>query len=290
MSKTLKKRQFTGGLYTIPAMILLIMLLIVPLGYTLYCSLFPFKYMMRGSFLGLQNFKEILKSPRIQYSFYITFIVTFAATAISIVVGLLLALWIDKRTGLFAYWIQLIGLIPWVISMVVAGLLWRWLFNVDLGLFNVIVRALGGTTIDVINKRIPAIIGLIFVMAWRTIGYAMVMILAGLKGLDGNLIEAAQIDGASGLQTLFKIKLPIIKSSVLLSTIVLTVSNFTNNTVPKVLTAGGPVNATNVVTLEQYNLSFVYYEFGRSSAFSILIMLVTTLIIAAYIKVAKFEI
>jgi len=290
MSNTLKKRNLFGGLYTVPAMILLIMLLIVPLGYTLYCSLFPFKYMMRGSFQGLNNFIEILKSPRIQYSFYITFIVTFSATAISIVVGLLLALWIDKRTGLFAYWIQLIGLIPWVISMVVAGLLWRWLFNVDLGLFNVIIRAFGWNTIDVVNKRIPAIIGLIFVMSWRTIGYAMVMILAGLKGIDADLIEAAQIDGASPVQTLFRIKLPIIKSSVLLSTIVLTVSNFTNNTVPKVLTGGGPVNATNVVTLEQYNLSFVYYEFGRSSALSILIMIVTILIIAAYIKVAKFEI
>ena len=143
--------------------------------------------------------------------------------------------------------------------------------------------------IYVIQNRNSAIIALIFVMSWRTIGYSMVMLLAGLKGIDGTLLEAARVDGATFLQTLFRIRLPLIKSNLLLSTIVLTVSNFTNNTVPKVLTSGGPANATNVITLEQYNLSFVYYEFGRSSALSVLIMAVVVVIIACYIKVAKYE-
>ena len=290
----MNKKQISNinlsGFYILPAAILLIMLLIVPLLYALYSSFFPFRYMMQGEFLGFENYIECLTSPRILQSFLFTFILTISSTGISIVIGLLLALWIDKRTGFFAYFIQMIGLIPWVISMVVAGLLWRWLFNTELGLFNVFIRSLGLRSIAVIHEKNPARIAMVFVMSWRTIGYAMVMVLAGLKGIDHNLIEASHIDGANSLQTLFKIKLPIIKSSVLLSTIVLTVSNFTNNTVPKVLTGGGPVNATNVVTLEQYNLSFVYYEFGRSSALSVLIMLVTIVIIAFYIKVAKYEI
>lgn len=285
-----RKKVNLSGFYTLPAAFLLIMLLIVPLIYALYCSFYPYKYMMKGSFVGLNNYIECLTNPRILQSFFVTIYVTFAATASSILLGLLLALWIDKRSGFFAYSIEMIGLIPWVISMVVAGLLWRWLFNSELGLFNVIIRAMGLPSIDVIQEKNAAKIALIFVMSWRTVGYAMVMILAGLKGVDDSLIEAARIDGANESQTLFRIKLPIIKSIVLLSTIVLTVSNFTNNTVPKVLTGGGPVNATNVVTLEQYNLSFVYFEFGRSSALSVLIMLVTVVIIAFYIKVAKYEI
>ncbi len=288
--KMSQKRRIGGLFYTLPAMSLLILLLIVPLIYTIYCSLYQFKYMMKGNFVGLNNFIYCLTDDRIRNSMITTIGVTLAATAISIVAGLLLALWIDKRGGLFAYIIELIGLVPWVISMVVAGLLWRWLFNGDLGLFNVALRMLGFKPIYVVQTRIPAIVALIFVMSWRTIGYAMILILAGLKGLDHSLIEAARVDGATRLQTLFRVKLPLIKSQVLLSTIVLTVSNFTNNTIPKVLTSGGPVNATNVVTLEQYNLSFMYYEFGRSSALSILIMLATTVIIACYIKVAKYEI
>ncbi len=285
-----KKKINLSILYTVPASLLLIMFLIIPLIFALYCSFYQYKYMMQGSFVGLANYIECFVTPRISQSFLITFIVTFASTAISIFLGLVLALWIDRRSGLFAYFIEMIGLIPWVISMVVAGLLWRWMFNAELGLFNVIIRAMGFAGVDVIQNKTAAQVALIFVLSWRTIGYAMVMILAGLKGIDDTLIEASHIDGANSLQTLFLIKLPMIKSSVLLSTIVLTVSNFTNNTVPKVLTGGGPVNATNVVTLEQYNLSFVYYEFGKSSALSVLIMICTVIIIACYIKVAKYKI
>ena len=76
----------------------------------------------------------------------------------------------------------------------------------------------------------------------------------------------------------------------LLSIIVLTVSNFTNNTVPKVLTSGGPNDATNVITLFQYNLAFRYYQFGTSAALSIIIMLITSLIIVLYIKISDYRI
>lgn len=282
-------RRCANAFYTLPAMILLFIFLIVPLGYTVYCGMYQYKYMVKGKFMGLENFIYCLTDATIRDSFLTTLLITFVATAISIVLGLLLALWIDSRTGWFSYLIEMIGLIPWVISMVVAGLLWRWLFHADLGLFNIFLKFLGLDPINVVQQRTPALIALIFVMSWRTIGYAMIMILAGLKGLDHTLLEAAKVDGANPIQTLFRIKLPLIKSSVLLSTIVLTVSNFTNNTVPKVLTSGGPLNATNVITLQQYNMSFTYYEFGRSSALSVLVMIVTVIIIACYMKVAKYE-
>ena len=287
---TKKWARSLGGLYTLPAMFLLVMLMIVPLGYTIHTSLYQFKYMMQGQYMGFANYLYCFRDATILQSFVTTLYVTFASTAISMVLGLALALWIDRRGGLFAYSIEMIGLIPWVISMVVAGLLWRWLFNGDLGLFNVVLKLLGMEPVYVIQNKVSAVLALIFVMSWRTVGYAMIMLLAGLKGLDGAVLEAARVDGASAPQMLFLIKLPLIKSQVLLSTIVLTVSNFTNNTVPKVLTSGGPVNATNVITLQQYNLSFVYYEFGRSAALSVLIMAVTVVIIACYIKVARYRI
>lgn len=289
MQKQNSLKRFFGGAYIWPAMFLLLALLIVPLIYTVYSVFFQYKYMMKGNFVGFQNYIYCLADKKIRASFVTTVWVTIAATAISIVGGLLMALWIDRRGGFFSYLIEMVGLIPWVISMVVAGLLWRWLFNGDLGLFNLILKGLGMEPIYVIQNRNSAIIALIFVMSWRTIGYSMVMLLAGLKGIDGTLLEAARVDGATFWQTLFRIRLPLIKSNLLLSTIVLTVSNFTNNTVPKVLTSGGPANATNVITLEQYNLSFVYYEFGRSSALSVLIIAVVVVIIACYIKVAKYE-
>lgn len=263
--------------------------LLFPLFYAIYCGMFQFKYMNKGPFLGLQNYIWCLTDKTILNTFKVTFIVTFSSTIISVVMGLLLALWIDKKKGLYSYCIELIGLIPWVISMVVAGILWRWILNGELGLLGLITNKLGIKSIYLFNKGTSSLITMILVMAWRTVGYAMVMLLAGLKSIDSNLIEASSIDGANSFQQLYLIKLPLILTNFLLSLIVLTVSNLTNNTVPRVLTAGGPANATNVVTLQQYIMSFDYYEFGRSSALSLLVMLATVIIIYFYMKVTKYE-
>lgn len=290
MKKSLTKHRNLSGFYIAPAMAVLILCLILPLFYTVYCSLFKLDYLVNGGFVGLKNYVTLLTDRKVQDSLLLTLGITLISTLLSVLLGLAMALWIDRKTGFFAYLIEMLGLVPWVISMVVAGLLWRWLFHGDLGLFNMILRMFGLDPVYVVQNKVPAIIALIFVMVWRLVGYAMIMILAGLKGLDGGLIEAAKVDGASPLQLLIYIKLPLIKSSVLLSTIVLTISNFTNNTVPKVLTGGGPSNATNVITLYQYNLGFQYYKFGTSAALSVLIMLITSLIIVLYIKVSNYRI
>ena len=290
MKKSLTKHKNLSGFYIAPAMAVLILCLILPLFYTMYCSLFKLDYLVNGGFVGIKNYVTLLTDRKVQDSLLLTLGITLISTLLSVLLGLAMALWIDRKTGFFAYLIEMLGLVPWVISMVVAGLLWRWLFHGDLGLFNMILRMFGLNPVYVVQNKIPAIIALIFVMVWRLVGYAMIMILAGLKGLDGGLIEAAKVDGASPFQLLIYIKLPLIKSSVLLSTIVLTISNFTNNTVPKVLTGGGPSNATNVITLYQYNLGFQYYKFGTSAALSVLIMLITSLIIVLYIKVSNYRI
>ncbi len=286
----MKANKKIGLLYIAPAMIILLFFLVIPLFYTVYCSLFNLDYLVKGEFVGLDNYIKVLTNKEVIESFISTVCISLIATAISMLCGLVLALWIDRKTGLFAYLIEMFGLIPWLISMVVAGLLWRWLLDGDLGLFNYVINLLGFDSIYVIQNRTSAIIALIFVLGWRTIGYAMILILAGLKGIDGNLIEAAKVDGASAWRTLISVKLPLIKTPMLLSTIVLTVSNFTNNTVPKVLTSGGPGTATSVITLQQYNMSFRYYQFGLSSALSVLIMLVTIMIIILYIRISNYKI
>ena len=103
-------------------------------------------------------------------------------------------------------------------------------------------------------------------------------------------IESAQIDGASNSQVFWRIKLPLIKTPLLLSAIVITMSNFNNNTVPMVLTGGGPGGATSVLTFKMYQLGFEYFKFGRASALSVLILVINMILVVLYVKAVKYEI
>ena len=286
----MRLRKNMGLILVIPAMLLIFWLLIWPLFYTVYCSLFKLDYLNFGKFMGLKNYQTILSDKSVYASFMVTLLVTVCSTGISLLLGLVLALWIDKRSGFMAFGIEMVGLLPWVISMMVGTMLWRWILNGDTSLFNYALRMVGAEPVMLFNDKTNSIITLIAVMAWRTIGYSMVMTLAGLKSVPEALVEAARVDGASSWRVLTHIRLPLIKTPMLISAIVLTMSNFNNNTVPMVLTSGGPSNATNVITLHLYKLSFEYYKFGLSSALSTLLFLVNAVMIIMYIRMVKYDV
>lgn len=164
------------------------------------------------------------------------------------------------------------------------------ILNEDLGLLNYIIRVCGGSPLKLLSDPNIAQITLILVMSWRTIGYAMVNILAGLKSIPDNVEEAAIVDGVSKFQMLRYIRLPMIKTPLLISTIILTLSNINNLTVPLSLTGGGPGTATRVIMIPIYRLGFENYQFGTSSALSILLMIVTVVLSIVYVKVAKYEV
>jgi ABC-type sugar transport system permease subunit len=252
--------------------------------------LYNLDYLNNGGFVGFNNYLNLLLDREILSSFLRTCAITLSAAAISLIVGLVFALWIDRRTGFLAYIIQLCGLLPWVISIVVGALLWRWILNGDLGLLNFFLRFLGLEPVMIFTNKFSAQIALTLVIAWRTIGYSMVMILAGLKGIPREMIESAQVDGANPWQILYHIKLSLIRTPMLVSSVVLTMSNFNNNTLPLILSGGGPGTATNVITLALYNMGFKYYKFGSAAALAFLVFLLSMVLIVAYIKMVRYEI
>lgn len=273
-----------------PSILVIFFVLIVPLGYSVYCSLYKCNYMNFTDFVGLDNFIRVLSDKTYLAAFGRTFLFTAASLVISLGFGVVFALWIHKYKGITAYAIELLVLIPWVTSQVVGTILWKWILNEDLGLLNYIIRVCGGSPLKLLSDPNIAQITLILVMSWRTIGYAMVNILAGLKSIPDNVEEAAIVDGVSKFQMLRYIRLPMIKTPLLISMIILTLSNINNLTVPLSLTGGGPGTATRVIMIPIYRLGFENYQFGTSSALSILLMIVTVVLSIVYVKVAKYEV
>ena len=142
-----------GPILILPAMLLILVFLIWPLIYTLYCSFFKLDYLQNGGFVAFNNYQKILKDAQVFNSFRVTFIVTAASTLISMLLGLVLALWIERRHGMTAFAIELTGLLPWVISMMVGTMLWRWILNGDTSLFNFFVKAMGGEPVLLFNNK-----------------------------------------------------------------------------------------------------------------------------------------
>ena len=151
IKKTL--RDYLWLFLTLPGMFLIIMILVVPLFCTVYSSLFKLDHLQNGGFVGFKNYVTLLQDPGIWASFGITILVTLVSAGISMVLGLVFALWIDQRTGAVAYLIQLIGLLPWVISMMVGTVLWRWILNGDTGLFNYFLRCLGIAPVAIFENK-----------------------------------------------------------------------------------------------------------------------------------------
>lgn len=285
-----KQERYFPYLLLTPSILVILLVLIVPLGYSIYCSLYKCNYMKFTKYVGLDNFIRVLKNKEYLAAFGRTFYISVISLVIAMVLGVVFALWIHKYRGVTAYAIQLLVLIPWVTSQVVGTLLWKWIFSEDLGLLNYILQLLGGSRIKLLSNPKIAVWLLIFVMTWRIIGYAMVNILAGLKSISLSIEEAARVDGVSRWQMFCYIRLPMIKTQMLISAIILTLSNLNNLTVPLSLTGGGPGTATSVITIPIYRLGFESYQFGTSSALSILLFAVTLILSIGYVKVAKYEI
>ena len=283
-------KKYVGSLLALPGFLLLLGVLVVPVGFSIYVSLYDCDYLQFTKFVGLGNYINILTDRSMLMDFARTFYVSFLSLILSMVLGSLLAIWIDSRKRLIPYMLQMIGLIPWVTSMVVAALLWKWLMDYELGLINYILSLLGLGKQSILINASTSIYGVIFVMTWRTIGYSMVIILSGLKAVPAQLEEAASIDGCANWQILRYVKLPMIKTQLLISSIVLTMSNINNQVLPDALTGGGPGKSSSVITLTMYKEGFTFARYGVSSAIALLILLVNIVLVINYVKAVKYDV
>lgn len=288
MNSSLKK-NYVGIIYILPSFVVIFMILVFPVGFGLYLSLFDMRFLEVRGFTGLSNFVQVLSTTQVVYALVRSVLLSVVAGAITIFFGFWIAYWADKRPGRYGYIIQLVGLIPWVISMVVGALLWKWIFAGDLGLFNYIRDLIGFEKVDLLAKRGSALATLAFVIIWRTAGYSMVMILAGLKTVSNELIDATKVDGCNMRQRLWYVIVPLIKTPVLIASIVVTLSNMNNVTVPLTLTGGGPANATNVASLELYRLAFVSNSFGPAAALAVVVFALNVLLVVAYLRLVDWE-
>jgi ABC-type sugar transport system permease subunit len=271
-----------------PALLVMVVVTLYPLGYTLWLSLhqkiIKFPWLYQG-WVGLANYRELLTSPRFWQALAHTLLFTVVSVGLELVLGLLVALAIN-RTLILIGLTRATMLLPWAIPTVVAAVMWLFLISPLFGLIPMGLKALGFGENSVVLLARPwtAWAVIIATDAWKTIPFMTLMLLAGLQTIPQDLYEAAAIDGASGWQTFWRITLPLLKPAILVALIFRTAQAFMVFDHIYALTAGGPGTATETLAFLNYQAILNDMRFGYGSALSVLIFAISLVFALLYIR------
>ncbi|MFC4821316.1 carbohydrate ABC transporter permease [Dokdonella ginsengisoli] len=234
-------------------------------------------------FVGLGNYLDILRTPLFWKSLLNTFYFVGVGVPLSIAASLGAALLLDSRLARFKGFFRTALFAPVVTTIVAVAVIWRYLLHTRYGLINYTLAHFGIAPIDWLGDphwSMPAIIAF---AVWKNFGYNMIILLAALQSIPGDLYEAAQIDGASFLQRLRHITLPMLRPALLLVSIITVSGYFQLFAEPYVMTQGDPLQSTVSVLYFMYEEGFKWWSLGRASAIAFLlfalILLVTRLLL-----------
>ncbi len=280
-----RRRKIFLALMAVPAVAYVIAIGVWPLARGIGFSLYDFNLLKpaRTHFIGLGNYADILADPTTRQAFLNTVIFTVAAVAFELVLGfaIALALWRDDRFNRIC--LALI-LVPVTITPLVVGLIFRALLMPEYGIVGYYLVQLGLSDPHGLFAKGPtALATLVFIDVWEWTPLVALILLAGLKALPGDILEAARVDGATGLQSLRMVVLPLMAPTVILALMLRTIDAFRIFDIVYVTTGGGPGDATNTLMLHAVKQGLEFFNIGRASAISNLTLLSIALIAAGFI-------
>lgn len=265
-----------------PALLVLGLVMIYPLLYGFIISFYDTNLLTKFNFVGFGNYISIFNDHNYWSSIWVTIVFSIGTVLLQLVLGMSIALYLNTKIyGRNVF--RAILLIPWMLPMVVGGLLWRWIYNPMYGLLNNALISIG-----LINDGIPwlgypnlAMVSVIIAYAWKSFSFNMLMFLAGLQSIPKSLCEAAECDGAGRWKVFVHIILPHMGNIILITALLDFFRSFKHFPMISVMTGGGPGTATNVVTNMVREVAFGQLKFGYGSALAItmlLILLITSII------------
>lgn len=280
-----RKRNIVGWLFIMPAALLICSMCFYPMIKAFLLS-FQTGVGLNTTFSGIYNYKRLFEDNMFKTALSNTFIYLIQIP-IMLILALIFAVLLNDRDIKYKGLFRTLIFLPCATSLVSYSIIFRSLFALD-GFVNSILLNFNiiNSPINWLGQAITARIIIIIAMTWRWTGYNMVFYLAGLQNIDPQVYEAAKIDGASSVQRLHRITIPLLKPIILLTTIVSTNSTLQLFDETVNLTNGGPANATLSISQYIYRLSFVYSpQFGYASAVSYVIFILVAVLALLQMKV-----
>ncbi|WIE71408.1 sugar ABC transporter permease [Curtobacterium sp. MCJR17_020] len=263
-------------LFIAPAAIGFVVFLAWPTVRGIYLSFTSYNLLTEPEFTGLQNYARLMQDSIFWHSMVVTIEYVLINIVIQTVVALFIAVMMHRLTK--STFVRGIVLAPYLVSNVVAALVWLWILDTQLGIGNEMLAALGLDRIPFLQSDVWGIPSIALINVWRHVGYTALLIFAGLQSLPETVYEAGRIDGASEWKMFWRITVPLLRPILSLVLIITVIGSFQVFDTVAVTTQGGPANATNVVQNYIYNLAFGRFQFGYASAVSVALLIVLSII------------
>ena len=264
MTRRAREEAWLGYLLVGPSLLLFGLVYVYPVAYSAYVSLFAWDLVTPPRWVGLDNYRELASA---EFWEVVTNTAQYSAGVVGLclVGGLVLALALNDRSRVSAL-LQAGIFSSYVVSWVAVSLLWIWMLDPQYGLVTYLLRLVGLRPVNWLGDPKIALWTLVLVTVWKTIGYPMVIYLAGLQSIPGDFYEAAALDGAGPWQRFRFITWPLLTPTTLFLVVTLTIASFQGFDIVKIMTQGGPVTATMIYVYYIYEQAFQYFKLGKASA------------------------
>lgn len=256
-----------------PVVIYILCILVWPLGYGIWISFTKKTIGLAPRFNGIKNYIALFQKKDFLRTVQNTFLYTFATVSLKTVLGVIMALVLNAKIR-FRSLARGFLLIPWAIPTVVTVLTWKWMYSDVGGVLNALFMKLGLTSEKIawLSTANMAFLSVVIVNVWRGTPFIGISVLSGLQSVPLDMYEAAELDGINKWQGFWYITLPSIKDVLMLSILVTTIWTFSDFEIIWLMTKGGPVNATQLVSTYSYQLGVIQMNSGQSMAASVLFM------------------
>ncbi|MFD0681332.1 MULTISPECIES: carbohydrate ABC transporter permease [unclassified Paenibacillus] len=277
MGNQLLRENVAGYLFILPNLLGVTVFIVLPLVFSFFLIFTDWDYLkgLAGlSFAGASNIVKMWGDEYLIAALKNNFLFTALTVPASMVVGLTIAVILNQYVYLKSL-LRTLFFLPYVSSLVVISIVWSVLYNPSKGPINGFLRTLGVEyPPGWLTSPDWALTAIIILVAWTYIGYTLVLYMAGLQGISKDLFEASAIDGANKLLQFWKITIPMLKPTSFLIAITLIISTFQVFAVINVMTHGGPLNSTMVISYHIYLQAFQYYKMGYAAALSWLLFII----------------
>lgn len=285
---------FNGHLkiiYMTPCIIFLLLMVVFPLGYTIYMSLtnWTMSSISGPKFIGIKNYIKLFQDQAFVSSIWITLRYSAISLVIEILFGVVLALMLNRRKLFMRNVFKTVMLIPMTMTPVAVGMIWKLLMDPAIGLFNYILKMIGLAPSEWLGNTKSVLGSLILIDVWEWSPMVALIVLAGLSSIGEDIYEAATVDGASYMQKVMKITLPLSLNTILTASLLRLIDVLKTFDIIYSTTAGGPAFQSQTINIYSYLYGFQYYKYGYASAsmvlFTVLVFAVAGLVMYIRAKV-----